>query len=195
MKILIIFLSIFSLVFADGDKGIFVVNNGWHSGIIVKVEDINRSVLDLEESFKGFEYIEIGWGDEEFYKSKDPSIWMTLKAAIIPTSSVMHVRAYNSYMLNYFSEEHIVQIRLSHKAFEKLLNFIVNSFAREEAKVIILSKGLYENSLFYLSSKNYHLFNTCNVWTANALRSADVDVSPYSSITTNSLFSQLKDKE
>lgn len=191
MKTLIIFLSLISFVFADNYKDIFVVNYGRHAGIIVKVEDINSSLWEVEPPFKEFEYIEVGWGDEDFYRSSDPSIWMTLKAGLLPTSSVVHVRTVCQYEIKKFSKDKIAKLAISDKGFENLSLFIENSFAKKNDKFIRVSKGLYPKSAFYLSSKTYHIFNTCNVWTAEALRSAELDITPFISITTDNLFSQI----
>lgn len=191
MKTLILFLSIISFVYAESNKDIFIVNYGWHAGIIVKVEDINNSVWEIDSLFKEFEYIEVGWGDEDYYKNSDPSFWITLKAGIVPTSSVLHLRGISQHKLNSFSKDKIVKLTISEKGFGQLSLFIQNSFAKKNAKFIPLSKGLYPNSLFYLSSKKYHIFNTCNIWSAEALRSAGLDITPFVSITTDNLFSQI----
>jgi len=190
MRIAIIFLSIMSFVYGD-NKEIFVVNYGWHAGIILKVKDVNSSVWKIDSPFLQFKYIEVGWGDEDFYKSSDPSIWITLKAGVIPTSSVLHIRAINHYELNSFPKDKVAKLTISEKGFERLSLFIQNSFAKENDKLIPLSKGLYPNSLFYLSSKKYHIFNTCNIWSAEALRSAGLDITPFVSLTTDNLFSQI----
>ena len=191
MKTVIIFLSIISFAFAEYDKDIFVTNYGWHAGIVLKVEDINSSAWKIEPFFKKFKYIEVGWGDEDFYKSSDPSIWITLKAGFVPTSSVLHIRAISQYELNNFSKNKIAKLSISEKGFDKLSLFIQNSFAKKNNKFIRLCKGLYPNSIFYLSCKKYHIFNTCNVWTAEALRSAKLNITPFISITTDNLFSQI----
>ncbi len=189
--VVIIFLFFSSTVFAN--KDIFVVNHGWHAGIVLETEDINNSAWQIDSLFKKYKYIEVGWGDEAFYKSSDPSVWMTLKAALIPTSSVLHVRALSRYDLSMFSKESVEKITISKKGYTKLLGFIENSFAKKDYKSIILSEGLYPNSFFYLSSKKYHILNTCNVWTAEALESAEVDISSFFTLTTDDLFSQIRE--
>ena len=87
--LLIMILIIYSSsIFANEDKDIFIVNHGWHSGIILKTKDINNSVLQVGSVLKKHQYIEVGWGDEAFYKNSNPSVWMTLKAGLIPTSKI-----------------------------------------------------------------------------------------------------------
>jgi uncharacterized protein (TIGR02117 family) len=193
--VMIILLFLCTSIFANQHKDIFVVNHGWHTGIILKVEDVNSSTWQMDSFLKKHQYVEVGWGDEDFYKSSDPSVWMTLRAALVPTSSVMHVRALSRYNFRMYSKEDIAKITISQRAFTKLLTFIENSFAKKDSKSIILSKGLYPNSFFYLSSKKYHILRTCNVWTAKALESAEVDISPFFAITTDALFSQIRELE
>jgi sensor histidine kinase YesM len=94
-----------------------------------------------------------------------------------------------------FSKESVEKITIFQKGYTKLLTFIDNSFAKKDNKPIILSKGLYPNSFFYFSSKEYHILNTCNVWTAEALKSAEVDVSAFFTLTTDDLFSQIRELE
>ena len=191
MKLVIIFLSVISFLSAEYDKDIFVVNYGEHAGIILKVEDVNSSLWKIEPFFEEFKYIEVGWGDEDFYKNPDPSIWITLKAGLIPTSSILHIRALSQYELDSFHENKIAKLSISEKGFDKLSSYIQNSFAKENDKFIRVSKGLHKNSIFYLSSQKYHILNTCNVWTAEALHSAELDITPFISITTDNLFSQI----
>ncbi|MCK4974757.1 MAG: DUF2459 domain-containing protein, partial [Sulfurimonas sp.] len=119
--VVIIFLFFSSTVFAN--KDIFVVNHGWHAGIVLETEDINNSAWQIDSLFKKYKYIEVGWGDEAFYKSSDPSVWMTLKAALIPTSSVLHVRALSRYDLSMFSKESVEKITISQGGYTKLLTF------------------------------------------------------------------------
>lgn len=192
---IVLFLSLFNSTFAGEHKDIFIVNYGWHAGIIIKVKDINSSVWNVDPFFKKFEYLEVGWGDEDFYKSLDPSAWLALKAVLVPTASVLHINAASKLYLNSFSKENIVKITISKNGFNKLSMFIEKSFFKKDGKIVKLGKGLYPGSFFYLSREKYHIFNTCNVWTAKALKSAELDIYPSSAITTKDLFSQIRDIE
>ena len=192
MKVAVVFLFLIGSVYAGQYKDIFIVNHGWHAGIVIKTTDINISIWNIDSSFKKFEYMEVGWGDKDFYKSSNPSTWLALKAALIPTSSVLHIKAITKSNLNKFSKKNIIKISISKEGFKNLLIFIKNSFAKKDGKLVILGNGLYPNSFFYLSSLKYHIFNTCNVWTAKALQSAGLNISPSLAITTENLFSQIK---
>ena len=70
LKILLIMILVTfcSPISANQDKDIFVLNHGWHSGIVLKTKDINNSVLHVDSILKNYQYLEFGWGDEAFIK-------------------------------------------------------------------------------------------------------------------------------
>jgi hypothetical protein len=55
-----------------------------------------------------------------------------------------------------------------------------------------MGPGQYGDSRFYPSLENFHLFKTCNVWVAETLRAAGLDVSPLAALGTESLFVQAR---
>jgi hypothetical protein len=82
---------------------------------------------------------------------------------------------------------------LSSAGFERLSRTIAASFATDEAgNITSLGQGLYGNSRFYLSRESYHLFNTCNVWTARVLRAAGLPITPATATRVESLMSQVR---
>ena len=174
---------------------IYVVNHGKHAGIILKRSDFQKTVLPRHKNFSNAEYLEIGWGDKDYYQAPDPHIGLLLKAGILPTSSVLHIVAFNSNPVEFFPGREIVTIDLTRLGIEKLGLYIANSFAiNEKDHIRVLGTGLYGNSYFYLSRENYHLFNTCNVWIAGALQAAGIPIVPFISISTDSLMRQLSEQ-
>ena len=70
---------------------------------------------------------------------------------------------------------------------------IAASFATDETgNITSLGPGLYGNSRFYLSRETYHLFKTCNVWTARVLRAAGLPMTPAGAISVENLMSQAR---
>jgi len=118
---------------------------------------------------------------------------LILKAALLPTASVLHIAGFNGPVPAYFPYSEIIGIELSPAGFERLSRTIAASFARDGAgNTRSLGSGLYGNSRFYLSREIYHLFNTCNVWVARALRTAGLPITPARAITVESLMSQVR---
>jgi uncharacterized protein (TIGR02117 family) len=174
-------------------KTIYLVNQGWHAGIVLRRADIPDSNWPILGDFPKAHYLEVGWGDMDFYLTQDPHWGLTLKAALWPTASALHIAGFNGSVPAYFPYSEIVRIELSSADFEHLSRTIAASFALDEAgNATSLGPGHYGNSRFYLSRETYHLFNTCNVWTARALRAAGLPITPVRAITTEDLMSQAR---
>ena len=55
-----------------------------------------------------------------------------------------------------------------------------------------ISRGLYPDSRFYNALGEFHLFNTCNTWTARMLRAGGVALSPSGIVTADGLMARLR---
>ena len=174
-------------------KTIYLVSHGWHAGIVLPRTDIPDSIWRVSMDFSDADYLEVGWGDSEYYQTPEPDIGLILKAALLPTDSVLHIVGFSGAVPVYFPYSEIIRIELPAAGFEHLVRTIAASFARDETgRVKSFGPGLYGNSRFYLSGERYHLSNTCNVWTARALRSAGLAITPARAIRVESLMSQAR---
>lgn len=174
-------------------KTIYLVSHGWHAGIVLHSVDIADKWLPVVEDFPGADYLEIGWGDRDYYQTPDAHIGLVIKAALLPTDSVLHIVGFSKTVTSYFPDSEIIGIELSTDGFENLTRRIASSFAHDEAgKLLPTGPGLYGNSRFYLSTERYHLFNTCNVWTARLLKTAGLAITPATAISVEGLMSQVR---
>lgn len=172
-------------------KTIHLVSHGWHVGIVVKRSDIPNDVWPNYKGFNNAEYLEIGWGDRDFYQTPTPHFGITLKAILLPTPSVLHIVAFNNSVTSYFPHSKIIMIRLSDAGFQRLISYIAVSFDKDPVGNAVPSgAGLYGVSQFYRSRDTYHLFRTCNVWTARALHAAGCPARPFLAITEGNLMLQ-----
>ena len=57
-------------------KIIYLVNTGWHVGIVVPVDATLKRNLPETKHFSDSNFLEIGWGDARFYKSKNSGGWL-----------------------------------------------------------------------------------------------------------------------
>ena len=174
-------------------KTIYLVNHGWHAGIVLRRADIPDNIWPKLGNFPDMEYLEVGWGDMDYYQIPDSHLGFILKAALLPTASVLHIVGFNDHVPAYFPYSEIIRIELSSAGFERLSRTIASSFALDKAgNTTSPSPGLYGNSRFYLSRETYHLFNTCNVWTARALRTAGLPITPATATSVGNLMSQAR---
>lgn len=175
-----------------GSKKIYILKHQWHTGIIFKIEDIKSDLDFLVQDFGDSEYIEVGWGDKDFYMAREETVWLVFKAAIWPTKSVLHVAEIKNNQLMMFEEDEIIEIELDDEDLDKLILYIKSSFYLDENKrPEKLGKGLYGKSQFYLSEEKYHLFKTCNVWMAKGLKKGGVPIHPFYAFTSKNIIKQL----
>jgi uncharacterized protein (TIGR02117 family) len=171
---------------------IYVVSHGWHAGLIVPGREVNQIVPELVSRFGDVAFYELGWGDKGFYQSQEITTGLTLQAMFWSEGAVMHVVAVPDSPSAYFAGEEILSTCLSDRELVSLKMFIAQSFERNASgHAISLKPGLYGDSQFYDGAGRYYLLNTCNKWTAKALRSAGLDISPTLKLTSGSVMSYL----
>ena len=178
------------------NKTVYIINNyGDHTGIVIPRKDA-EPYMHAFDDFKNARYLEIGWGDAAYYQAEEITLWLTIKAAFWPTDSVLHVVALQNDPLVHCSDSEVVALELSKKGFIRLVEFIDNSFALDENREITrLGSGLYGRSRFYRAEGTFYLFNNCNDWSADAIRSSGFPISTFYVLTGANIMYQLEQAE
>lgn len=170
---------------------IHVVSHGWHAGIVIRRSDIPDDAWPEKRDFPNAEYLEVGWGDRDYYQARDPGLGTTLKAALWSTASVLHVVGFRGPVAGYFPHSDVVALPVTREGLARLIAFIDAAHERpDRTPLASLGSGLYGDSRYYPARGSFHLFNNCNRWTARALRAAGHDISD--SITVGGLLAQLE---
>lgn len=165
------------------DYQICVVNTGIHSNILIPTKNntynwhnylpINKIGIDDVNDYK---YLSFGWGDKDFYMTissiSDFNFYTIFKAVFLPTSSVMYVRGYQSLPKNIE-----VKCVYTNKAnYLRLNKFIEASFKLDRNdKKIRIGNGYTSTAGFYAAKDKYSILRTCNTWTGDALRKANIN--------------------
>jgi uncharacterized protein (TIGR02117 family) len=154
-------------------RTVMLVNHGWHTGIVVRGEDIPEGVWPESTYYPNARYLEVGVGDRDFYPAPDRSIWLALRAALVPGDAVLHVAALNDHPARKLAFTALVALDLGEPDFRRLIEFIAATHERGGAeRAEPLGPGLYHDGHFYPAHGQFHLFNNCNTWVVNALRAA-----------------------
>lgn len=170
------------------NKTIFIVAHKWHTGIVFKKNEANPYLSVLDDDFIDAKYLEIGWGDEGYFQAERATSGLALRAIFWPTNSALHVVAVPKDPRLYFPSSEAVRIELSNEGFKKLVGYINDSFAVDEkSKNIKLGKGLYGDSQFYRAKGKYYFLNSCNRWTAKALRTSGFPITTFCAVTSNNI--------
>ena len=174
-------------------KTVHVVSHGWHTGVIVSRADIPTNVWPAQPDFAQFESLEVGWGDDGFYRADKITTAITLKALFWPTPSVLHVVGFNGPPEREFPESKVMRVEFSPEGFTALCAQIDHEFTKtSHGKPIPLGPGLYGESEFYRANQSYYFPKTCNWWTAQTLRAGGCPVTPLWSVTAGSVMRQVK---
>lgn len=180
---------------------VWVVHHGHHSGIVVRAAEVPSHAWPARRDFPQAEFLEIGWGNRDYYMAPAPGLWTGLRALASPTPAVLHVAAFNGPPEHYFVAAGIVEVTLSAPGFTALVGAVRESHERVAAAngqdrldgwPPPLGNGLYGASQFYASRERFHLSRTCNVWTAGVLAAAGVPMRPAAALTADALFAQLR---
>jgi uncharacterized protein (TIGR02117 family) len=157
---------------------IYVVRHNWHTGLVVKYDDIDPHLWPEKDDFPEALYLEVGWGDRDFYQTPRPGLGTLLQAALKSPASVLFVIGLPTAVTRYFVYADILEIPLSSRGLEELVRFIHATYKRDATgQTIPLGPGHnHRHSMFYLAEGDYSLFNTCNTWISKALQAAGLPI-------------------
>jgi len=143
--------------------------------------------------FAGADYIEISWGDADFFPAEESGIGLALKAAFWSSGSVLHLVGFNGAVKETYRGAEIIEIGLSEQEFQRLIGFVGAEFQRQQpGREATPSPGLFPQSRFFPAKSKFSLLRTCNTWIAEAFSAAGLPVSPGYVFTAGNLAAQLR---
>ena len=169
----------------------WLVTQDAHTGIAVRRADIPAGLWPESRDFPQADYLEVGWGERNYYMGRDQGFWGTLRVALGSNPSVLHVAGIRGPLPARFPASEIVELSLPASGYERLIRHIHDAYDRSGVPVVApLGPGLYGDSRFYPGRESFSLLRTCNVWTAQGLREGGLPVSD--AITLEGLMSQVR---
>ncbi|MDH3317496.1 MAG: DUF2459 domain-containing protein [Gammaproteobacteria bacterium] len=169
---------------------IYVASNGWHTSIVLARSDLPAGAIPEADDFPGAAYLEFSWGDARYFPASEKGLGMTMSALLTPTPAVLHLAGLPARPRIVFPTAEVVELNLTSEGFRALVTYLDETFARDSAQPS--NQGLYRFSRFYPATGNFHLFNTCNTWTARGLAAADLPVTVTGTLQAEDLMAQLR---
>lgn len=174
-------------------RSVHVVNHGLHTGLVIARADLLEVLPGLAEAFDDGDFIELGWGDEEFYRAAQPTLGQTLQALFWPTASALHVIKIAGDPRRQFAGRELIEVRLAEHGYRQLLGFVAARFARSaQGALLVLGPGQYAESRFYRAEGSYTLLYTCNTWVAEALAISGCPLAFASAATAGQVMARLR---
>jgi hypothetical protein len=143
---------------------VWVLDHGWHTAIVVRRADLERARWSAVEDFSAATFIEVAWGDRDFYMAASARRSRPISPRASSSSSISHAGASMQWRA------------LSTR----------NTSGTARAGLFASSAACTEPAGF-MPRAAYHLFNTCNTWVARALRAAGLPLTPAGVITRGAL--------
>lgn len=158
---------------ASESIGIYVSTDGFHSSIILP-----QNKADLP--FVGYAFVEKAW-----YLRESQGCFPAVRAMLLPSTGVIE----EIQMATAPKRTSINQV-WAFKVSPKSLNII-----RQEINKLIIDKSeiraYQRRNIKYYRSTSYHLFNTCNSFTADILESAGLPIHSYFVISSDEIIERL----
>jgi uncharacterized protein (TIGR02117 family) len=177
---------------ASAAHRVWVVSNGWHSGIVLARADMPEAMIPEIADFPHARFFEFGWGDAEFYPAREGGAWLALRAAF-PGPAVLHLAGLSDHPARIWPNVTILPFTVDADGLRRLLDFLSNSFDRAGAgRAVATARGVYPFSLFYPATGRFHIFNNCNSWTAQALTAMGIGASLGGVNTADDLISRIR---
>lgn len=188
------------------DLPVLVVDHGYHAGLILPRGALaeRARVLGLARleavlaRFVAYDHVEIGWGDEGFYRTVPGLSALTLPQALRAlfgrdNPSVLHVVGIPGAPAAYFAMSDMLRLRVDAAGFDRVAAGIEATLAPAPgAAVAELGPGLYGPSLFFRADGAYHLTQNCNHWVARLVNAAGAPVSLVAATVSVGLMADLR---
>jgi uncharacterized protein (TIGR02117 family) len=158
-------------VTADSENVIYLVKIRWHTGIVFRTDRVDTTIWKSISDFKNYKYVDVGWGDKDFYQHPGFDVDLAVRALFIKTNTTLRIGGFNRPVENYInSTDYAEKLFLSKVKYDRLCSFIQSTYELENDSTQILSERFGGAVKFYKAKGYYTCFNTCNTWIAKALK-------------------------
>lgn len=157
---------------------LYVVNYAWHTGLVIARDDLPADRIPEQADFPEAAYFEFGWGDREYYPARDPGIAQALIAGLVPTDSVVQLAGLPRSPQAFYPSSEVHALPVTAAGLDNLVSQIDAVFDRPNGRADPIHITTTERVRFYPAHGRFHLFNTCNTWTARMLAAAGFNISP-----------------
>jgi uncharacterized protein (TIGR02117 family) len=191
---------------AGEEEVIFVLDHGYHASVVLPRGTIavRARVLGLTsieaalEPFGRFAWVEIGWGEEGFYRNVPSVSFSTLphilRALFRPgNNAVLHVVGFDGVPTEVFSRSGPLRLEISREGLDRMVRALDTSLLVEgKGSPVPLGPGLYGPSAFFAARGAYHFLNVCNHWLGRLLAEAGLPYAPVEATLSGGLIYDLR---
>jgi len=172
---------------------LYVIASGWHTEIGLPAHAIAGPLRALQGAAPAAQYFVFGWGQRNYYMARHPGLGDLVEAAT-PGPAVMLVIPLDVPPREFFAGSSVFTVRVSREGLDRLSQFLWDYLEKDPRLVPRrVGDGPYLGSMFYASTGTYSLGNTCNTWTAEALRISGLPVSASGVVFAHQVVDQVQE--
>lgn len=190
-----------------GDRvAVMVVDHGYHAGLVLPRALLTEraaalglpQLREMANRFVAYDWLEVGWGDEGFYRHATEIGALTLPQALkalfgTDNPSVLHVVGFSGSPAAYFHLSDVARLDMGPADFDQVARNIAATLAPQARDASeSMGPGLYGASLFFRADGAYHLARNCNHWVARVLNGAGIPVSLAAATVSSGLLADLR---
>ncbi len=174
-------------------KSIGVVDDGWHTELILPATEVESSLPEIRPWFPKAKYLVFGWGNRYYYMARRPG-WLSGLDALFPSTSVMLIQGLSVNPQKVFPPDiHIRWLCIPGTGLAHMDAYLADYLqAGPKGGLRELRRGPWAYSWFFASTGTYDAFHTCNTWTAAALKFAGLPVSDKGVMLAGQVMSEVR---
>jgi uncharacterized protein (TIGR02117 family) len=162
---------------------VYIMSNGVHTDIVLPVKNESKdwsALFPFHNTISqdtAFTFVGIGWGDKGFYLNTPE--WKDLKAstAIVAATGLGETALHVSYYKRVQEDDLCYKWMIDTLQYRALVQYIEESLDRDNLgnAIYIDTDAQYNDAdAFYEAKGAYNMFYSCNTWTNNALKQANM---------------------
>ncbi|MHB8455951.1 MAG: DUF2459 domain-containing protein [Acidiferrobacterales bacterium] len=177
----------------EAEVAIGVIDEGWHTSLILPAEVLSPSLAGLRYRFPDAKYLVFGWGNRNFYKTDNPGIGTAI-ASLFASASIILVQGLSEPPQQEAPPGMNVRWLCLSPSGTRKLDVYLNKYFQKDGhdELVSVQPGPLPNREFFASSGTYDAFHTCNTWTVEALRVAGLPVSNSGIIFARQVMSEIR---
>ena len=162
---------------------VYLLSNDVHTDVVFPVvsDQIDwRSIFpskDIKSKDSTYRYVGIGWGDKGFYLNTPEWKDLTAKTALVAALGIGETALHVTYLRNVEEGELCYAYSVDSIQYAQLINHVKSSLDLDESNnpIYINTTAQYGDSdAFYEAKGAYSMFYSCNTWTNQALKRANM---------------------
>ena len=174
----------------------FILSNGVHTDIVLPAKSGLQDwthVFPLENNKDKAArpaYIAIGWGDKGFYLNTPEWKDLTAKTALVAALGIGETALHITYYQDLKPDSLCREIWINDSQFNALKDFILNSLDKDDQgnPIYIDTNAQYgDHDAFYEAKGSYSMFYSCNTWSNQALKHAQMPAARWTVFDTGIL--------